>query len=173
MEQEIFKPISGYDGIYEVSNFGRIKSLSRKFSNNETFLVLHTGKKSGYVSVKLSKNGIATTTSVHILVATYFVDNPFNLLEVNHLDFDRSNNMADNLQWLTHAANLKYSYDNGNRIGDRGEKSPRATLKNETVLKIRELYLTGEYTQKQLADKFGQKRNNIAKIISRKRWSHI
>ncbi len=167
MEEEIFKPIKGFEGLYEVSNFGRIKSLIsciylKSFNSGDS-----------YRSVGLRKEGVKHTTLVHTLVGKHFISNPNNLPELNHLDFDRANNRADNLEWVTHGDNIRYSYINGNRIGAKGEDNPKAKHTNESVLKIRELYKTGNYTQNELASMFNDKRNNIAKIILRERWSHI
>jgi NUMOD4 motif-containing protein len=175
MKLEIFKPINGYEGLYEVSNFGRIKSLAKRWSNGykeETIMSLTENKKN-YITVRLSKDGIKETFYVHILVAKHFIKNPNKLPEVNHKDFIRSNNMVDNLEWKTKIGNIKYSVIAGRIRGWRGENSPRANHTNERVLKIRELYESGSYTQNQLADMFNVKRHNISKIILRQRWAHI
>lgn len=173
--EEIFKPIKRYELLYEISNLGRIKSLAKKWSNgykDETFLSLKPSK-SGYVTVRLNKDGIKESFSLHFLVASHFIENPNNLKEVNHKDHIRHNNVFGNLQWVTHADNIRYGYLDGFVTGARGEKSPVAKLSNEKVLEIRSLYKSGKYTQQDLANLFNQKRNNIAKIINNKRWTHI
>lgn len=175
-ELEIFKPIKGYESLYEVSNLGRIKSLPklRIGKRNSEELFLKTWKCTGdYISVGLRLKGVKKTHSVHVLVAKHFVDNPDNLPEVNHKDFDRSNNVESNLEWGTRLYNIQYSAKAGRITGWTGEESPRAKHTNESVLKIRELYASGMYTQDHLAEKFGVPRHNISKIVLRQRWAHI
>ena len=116
MEEE-WKPAKNYEGLYEVSNEGRVKRVERRLtcSNGtvyhlkEKVLSSKPNKYSGYVSVNLSKNGIKTTHSVHRLVAEVFVDNPHNNNVVNHIDENRANNNAENLEWLTHGQNLAHN----------------------------------------------------------------
>lgn len=131
--------------------------------------------KSGdnYRAVGLRKNGIKKTHLIHILVACYFIPNPNNFPEVDHKDFDRSNNNWCNLRWTTHDDNIKHSAKVGRMPGAKGEKSPTAKHTNESVSKIRELYASGKYTQNEIAAMFGVKRHNISKIILRQRWAHI
>lgn len=176
MEQEIWKPIKNYEELYEVSSFGRIKSLAKKWSNgskDETLMKLSPTCKGGYVSVGLRKNGVKKTHSVHVLVGRHYVDNPYNLPEINHKDFDRTNNKADNLEWSTHGDNIRYSYKQGNRTGARGESSPVAKHTAANVLEIRRLYEEGGYSFKKLADLYNSKPTTISAIIGRKSWAHI
>lgn len=175
MEQELWKAIRGYEGYYEISNLGRIKSLDKYRIGGSGGIVYLKPFKSGddYRAVGLRKNGVKTTHLVHILVATYFIPNPDRLPEVDHKDFDRSNNRHDNLRWSTHDDNIKHSSKEGRMSGAKGEKSPRAKHTNEDVLKIRELYASGNYTQDEIASMFGVKRHNVAKIVLRQRWAHI
>lgn len=117
---EKWKDIIGYEGLYQVSNYGNIKSLSfgpKNININRPERLLHISYSSiGYAHVQLYKNGKAKTMNVHRLVATAFVDNPFNKPEINHIDANRSNNHADNLEWVTHSENLRHAVKLGNRI---------------------------------------------------------
>ena len=103
--QEIWKDIHDYEGLYQVSNMGNVKSLSpnlkhRKGKPNE--LIMHkTMSSTGYMHVQLYKNHKAITKLVHILVATAFIDNPENKPEVNHIDGNKRNNAIENLEWVT------------------------------------------------------------------------
>lgn len=102
MTNEIWLPISGYEGLYEVSNFGRIRSLFRYKK------VLHPSNTNGYATVELWKDKVRKRIGVHRLVALAFVSNPNGKPFVNHKDETRNNNNADNLEWVTHIENCRY-----------------------------------------------------------------
>lgn len=107
--QEEWRPIAGYEGYYEVSNLGRVRSIDRKDARGHNWngKILKQGhtKKDGYLQVRLTKNGKHRSFRVHRLVATAFVPNPNNLTEVSHLDESRDNNAAYNLVWADHISN--------------------------------------------------------------------
>ena len=99
--QEIWKDIANYEGRYQVSNLGRVKTQSgiiRRTKRNNR----------GYVQISLSKNGHDSYFLLHRLVAQSFISNPNNFPQVNHKDEDKSNNMAENLEWCTNAYNRHY-----------------------------------------------------------------
>lgn len=104
--QEQFKTIKGYEGLYDVSNFGRVKSLARKWIKKTFFLklCLDTG---GYLFANLSKNGKHEKPKIHTLVYDHFGKGKRNgrILTVDHWDNDKLNNRIDNLQLLTHRKN--------------------------------------------------------------------
>lgn len=114
---EIWKDIDGYEGKYQVSNLGRVKSLQRwsgtKFYNREYILNNYVNKKNGYVYVYLTKNNKSKNIRLHRLVAQAFIPNPNNYLYINHKDCDRTNNNVENLEWCTASYNVKYSFTNG------------------------------------------------------------
>ena len=93
---EEWKDIEGYEGMYQISNLGRVKSLSRKYSPKE-YIKKQKTQANGYLSVTLWKNGIGQTLTVHRLVAKAFIPNPNNLSQVNHLVVNKTNNIVDNL----------------------------------------------------------------------------
>jgi hypothetical protein len=172
---EIWTRIKDYEELYEVSSFGRIKSLKKRWSNgykDETIMSLFKMPKD-YLGIKLRNEGVKKGFTAHRLVALHFIPNPENLPEVNHKDFDPSNNVFLNLEWGTRLYNIQYSAKAGRITGWTGEKSPRAKHTNESILKIRELYASGQYTQDEIASMFGVKRHNISKIVLRQRWAHI
>lgn len=108
MEKEIWKPVVGYEGLYEVSNIGRVKGINT-YSHKEPIILSQCKRKDGYLSVRLSKNNISKSKTVHRLVAMAFIPNPDNLEMVNHKDENKANNKVDNLEWCTRAYNQKYS----------------------------------------------------------------
>lgn len=114
--EEVWKPIEGYEGRYEVSNLGRVKSLSRTIINTgrilkEKYNCLHL-KRGGYHSVLLSKDGIKKTVQLHQLVARAFIENKKNHKAVNHIDGNKLNNRVDNLEWVSYRENSCHYYNN-------------------------------------------------------------
>ena len=105
--------IYGYERLYQVSDMGRIKSLVRPNRLTEKVLKPTTQSK-GYLMVRLSfGNSIITGYSIHRLVAEHFIPNPLNLPEVNHLDFNKTNNCKTNLEWVTHISNVDHNTKRG------------------------------------------------------------
>ena len=115
MNNEVWKPIKGYENKYEVSNLGRIKSLKRiikadfHFGNTRTYKerILKVGNVRGYQQVNLL-DGNSKHKYVHRLVAETFIPNPKGLSEVNHKDENKSNNCVSNLEWMSKIDNLHY-----------------------------------------------------------------
>lgn len=106
MEKEIWKDICGYEGRYAISNYGRVKSFVRK-TKNDGILSLHSTRE-GYKLAQLYKCGKAKFILVHRLVAEAFIPNPNAFEFVNHIDEDKHNNSANNLEWCTKAYNTNY-----------------------------------------------------------------
>ena len=107
--EEIWKDIVGYEGLYVVSNLGRVKSIRYK---NSRILKPHLNER-GYLVVGLSKNGKAKIYKVHRLVMISFVGYLEGKDQVNHIDGNKTNNRLDNLEWCTQSENLRHAYDNG------------------------------------------------------------
>ena len=99
---EIWKDITGFEGLYQVSNLGRVKSLPRKNHPNETIRKIATDKK-GYSRVNLIKDGKNHTKKVHRLVAEAFIPNPENKPSVDHINCNKSDNRVSNLRWYTYS----------------------------------------------------------------------
>jgi hypothetical protein len=105
---EIWKPIKNYEGLYEVSNLGRVKSLPKgKFSRKSEMIL--TLRKHPYKCVNLCKDGKVSTKTVHRLVAEAFIANPYNKPVINHIDCNPSNNNVSNLEWVTELENQMHS----------------------------------------------------------------
>lgn len=180
MSQEIWKPVAGFEGYYEVSCLGRIKSLARLIARTsrlgnvhhrvqaERILALgpHT---SGYRCAHLYKEGDRRATLLHIVVAEAFLGpKPSPDMEVRHLDGDKDNCAAANLAWGTHQENVDDQVGHGTRRV--GEKHVGAKLTVESVRAIRQR--AGE-PQQELADEFGCTFSNISAIQLRKSWRHV
>lgn len=114
---EIWKNIPNYEGLYQVSNYGNIKSLTRWDVNLREFvpsekIITPTDNGNGYLIISLRKNRIRKNFYVHRLVAENFIENPNNKKYVNHLDYNRKNNNYLNLEWCTQKENVLYSINN-------------------------------------------------------------
>ena len=116
---EIWKNIEGYEGYYQISNLGQIRSLDRKLWNGQAFH-LRKGKilksfirKNGYKNVVLSKNSQLKNFMIHRLVAEIFISNPKNKKDVNHLNGIKIDNRVDNLEWCTRSENQIHAYNTG------------------------------------------------------------
>lgn len=117
---EEWRPISGYEGEYDVSNYGRVRSRGfiQEAVNGRRILMkprLLTQQKTkdGYMRIEISKQGRQKKFAVHRLVANAFIPNPENKPQVNHIDSDRANNKAENLEWVTASENSIHGYKYG------------------------------------------------------------
>ncbi len=133
--QEIWKDIPGYEGLYQVSNMGRVLSLPRykkkKHKYQTHYNIRKQRIKNGYWCVNLSKQNKVKWIGVHRLVALAFLPNPDDLPFVNHKDESRTNNSVENLEWCTHEYNCSYG-----TARERQRKSRAANPNDRTVRKL-------------------------------------
>lgn len=117
---EMWKNLSGYEGLYQVSSLGRVRSLDRIITDSHCSRLMkgkflkattHNGKHP-YKYVSLSKKGHIEKAFIHQLVAKTFIPNPKEKPQVNHIDGDPTNNILTNLEWVTNAENTQHAYDN-------------------------------------------------------------
>lgn len=132
---EEWKPVVGFDGLYQVSNLGRVKSLNYNKTGEER-LMTPSVYSNGYLRVKLAKNKVRKLYLVHRLVAMAFIPNPYNLPCINHKDENPSNNCVENLEWCTQQYNLTY--------GTRIEKVTKKTRNDKRSKQIAQYSLDGE-----------------------------
>ena len=119
---EEWRDIKGYEGLYQVSNSGKVKSLKDNYGRPRIKILKLKKRKDGYIQITLHKNGERKTFRVHQLVAKAFIPNPDNLPEVNHKDKIRTNNRVDNLEWCTRKYNNNYGARTEKFIESRGTK---------------------------------------------------
>lgn len=158
--------IEGYDVRYQISNFGRVKSIARYSDQghwlNERIMKQYDNKK-GYKYIDLYVNYSKPNCPkkriyIHRLVAEYFVDNPYDLPEVDHIDTNRSNNVYTNLRWCTHLENYQNETTKSNQKKSHAFQQIKiAVYKNNELLHIFESYQDLDY--------------NSEKIIGEKLWS--
>lgn len=165
--KEIWKEVFDYEGLYWVSNKGRVKS-KRKLRKIST-------KKDGYLYVSLSKKGIVKTFLVHRLVAITFIQKTHKKTEVNHIDGDKTNNHVSNLEWVTSSENTKHAYMIGLQKSHhvKGEKNHFNKLKKTEVINIKKEILNGSKKLKQIAFEYNVSPSIISDIKRGKRWAWL
>lgn len=126
--KEVWRDIKGYEGVYQVSNLGRVKRmpLGKQWPYRKTHNNIRKPKltKQGYLSVNLSKNNKVKCYFIHRLVAEAFIPNPYNYPVVNHLDENPLNNIVDNLEWCTHYHNCMYGHAREKQKASRWMNDP-------------------------------------------------
>lgn len=166
--QEIWRPIKNYYGKYEVSNFGRVRSLHYNNSNKTKVLAQKTNH-GGYCQVSLCSKGKVKFYSVHRLVAEAFLKDFSDDKQVNHIDCDKTNNHLTNLEMCTAKENMDHAVRNGLLRTYRGENHPQSKLTNEQVKEIK----TSPLPNIKLAKKFGVHRSLISMIRAGKVWKSV
>lgn len=177
MDEEIWKAVVGYEGFYDVSNLGRVKSLFRMVPWNGTMRpirerIMVGGNQNAYRSVLLRKDNAFKTFSFHRIVATAFIPNPLNLPMVNHKDGNKLNNRLENLEWVTLKQNAEHASKSGLMNSMNGETNPKAKLSENDVQTIRQEFSIGACRQ-ELASRYSVSRTCIRSITTRKTWRHI
>lgn len=136
---EKWKEIKGYEGRYEVSSLGNVRSISHFDKNGHYYkgrIRKLTRGKQGYMRVRLSLDDSTVTMSVHRLVAAAFIDNPNGYNVVNHLDNNTSNNNFNNLEWVTYKGNMQYAAKQGRMHGcTRNLKKAQESNKIKVIAK--------------------------------------
>lgn len=125
-ENEIWKDIEGYEGLYQISSLGQVKSLKDKYGNSREKILKQD--KNVYLQITLYKNGKKKTFLVHRLVAITFIDNPNNLPMVNHKDENKENNCVDNLEWCNARYNLTYGTAIQRRVANTDWKALKTKI---------------------------------------------
>jgi hypothetical protein len=167
---EEWRPVVGYEGIYEVSNLGRVKRI-RTATCTQAGLILRTNPQwHGYHLVSLYLSGVQKVISVHRVVARVFHGPCSDGHEVNHIDGDKANNAASNLEYITRAQNLAHADQMG--LTRRGVLNGKAKLTDDDIRLIRSAPTT-HGMQSILARRYGVRQGVIWNIINRKAWKHV
>ena len=160
MPDEIWKDIKDYEGLYQISNYGNVKSLPKERRNRrgvyiqkEKLLSL-TNTSTGYKKVELVKDGKRKGFKVHRLVAQAFIPNPDEKPQVNHIDGDKTNNYVDNLEWATASENSIHAYNTGLN------SNKKELNENEIV----SMYMNGT-TKEDIAKQYGVSNAVIKRIL--------
>jgi hypothetical protein len=162
------KEIPGFPN-YFVSNEGKVFSDA----SGKWIILKPDVNWAGYHRIALHKKGIIHRKAVHRLVAELFIPNPMGYKEVNHLNFDKGDNRAVNLEWTSRIINQRYSIAAGRRDHVIGEGHYKAKLTKMEVRKIRDLYIPRIYPAIKIAKQFNVSRRLISDIINYKIWKSI
>lgn len=181
MTKEIWKDIKDYEGLYQVSNLGRVKRLARSFimkngmrrTYKEKILSNKGLDKDGYVLRILSKDNKPKTFKMHRLVAQAFIPNQEELPEVNHKNGIKNDNRVENLEWISTSQNQKHSIKVlGNKVL-KGEEVGNSKLTEELVLELRYLKATTNVTYTELQNIYGINRSTIHLAVTGRNWKHL
>lgn len=166
--QEIWKDITDYEELYQVSNLGRVKTLKREIIRSKPYLskriapekIIYIKPLNDYLGVTLYKDGKRKSFLVHRLVAKAFIPNPNNLPQVNHKDENKYNNCVSNLEWCTNDYNLNY--------GTGRERFLSLIMKPVCKFSLDGVFLEKYSSQTEAAIKNGVSQANISKCCNGK-----
>lgn len=183
--EEIWKWVNDFEGLYEVSNLGNVRSVDRTdtFCNSRKGTIVSRTKKGKnlkpifdgkgfYLQVSLSKNGISKRYLIHRIVAKAFIPNPENLPEVNHKDECKTNNSVENLEWCTHKYNNNYG---SKKNQTRGTKNPQNKFTEEMIRDIKKNYIPYDenFGAKAFQKKYGISLTHVCAIAKGRRWGYL
>jgi hypothetical protein len=177
-QSEQWRPVVGYEGLYEVSDLGRVRSVDRwvrsTFGSKQLRrgIVLTPNTSGPYPTHKLSGDGRQKTHRVHRLVLEAFVGPRPEGMEARHFpDHSHANNRLDNLSWGTKKQNAADKEVQGQ--SQKGEMGNNAKLRDADIIHIRKPYASGKTSQEKLAARYGVSQAQIWRIVRRTRWAHI
>lgn len=170
ISQEEWRPVKDFPNT-QVSNFGRVRSLFRGQQKIRRTRI----NANGYEVLGLQRGEHKVSKKVHILVAEAFIGIRPKGADVNHIDGAKTNNYADNLEYISRSENLKHAFRLGlatTPFGKRGEASLQSLLTDEIVLDIRERHANGT-KRSEIAAKYGISYYTVWDITTRRSWTHI
>ena len=186
IKNEVWRPIPKFEGYYEASNMGRIKSLDRTIEkpDKKTGKINYMTRKGKifkirfkqnrrYMVIRLCKYGYILNAPVHRVIAMTFIPNPDNKPQVNHINGIKTDNRVENLNWVNNSENVLHAIDSGLMKYAVGENHGSALFTEEDVLKIRELHASKKYNMVEIGKMFNTNNSRIYEIVSRKTWKHI
>jgi len=177
----MWKSVKGYATLYEVNEFGQVRSLKqwnghKYIKRGSPYILKQSNTATGYKKVELTKDGKKKSFKVHRLVAEAFIDNPYHKPNINHKDGNKRNNCVDNLEYVTPSENMSHAIEHSlNRVpkpDNRGERHGMSKLSNAQVLEIKNDLIAGEPV-KEIAQKYNVSKSTIHDIKSGRTWLSI
>jgi len=192
MENEIWKDINGYEGLYQISSLGRVKSFAKVKTGKRPSRGYYCGREiymsicdngRGYMFVSIRCGSKKKNKYIHRLLAQHFIPNPQNKPQVNHINGIKSDNRIENLEWVTERENAIHAFKNGylhqlpkmQKLASeatRGEQNTRSILKDIDIPIIFKMNKAG-HIQSSIAKHFGVCRATIGYVLNRKTWNHV
>ena len=166
--KEEWKDVKGYEGLYQVSNLGEVKS----FLKGGCIRKQRTTRQ-GYKEVTLNDKGRKQTLKVHRLVAIAFIENPLRKKEVNHINCIKDDNKLSNLEWCTPKENSKHAINNGLLNSRNGVLNGNCKLTEDDVLKIKHIIKLNIFTQLEIGEMFNVSQGTISAIKNNRVWSGL
>lgn len=170
MEQ--WRDVKGYEGIYQVSDMGRVKSVERISAQNHLLrerIRKPETDRDGYQIVNLCKDGKVKLHKVHRLVGEAFLDNEQGFPQINHINGVKDDNRVENLEWISASGNVKHAFDSGlkqpRRIAYYGERNPHCKVTDAQCEEIREIKRDKGYSNRRIADMFNIGTSQINRIL--------
>lgn len=171
--QEEWRDVVGFEGYYVVSNLGRIMRVKRGKNGHPPGTIRKPSpNRNGYLQTTLSKDGVARTVRVHVVVAEAFIGARPPGREVNHKNGNKADNRVENLEWVTESENVKHTYRELGRVGTRGSRDGMAKLTEADIPVIRELLASG-MSQRKIAQRYGVSSVTICFISTGECWSRV
>lgn len=169
---ENWLPIKDYEGLYEVSDQGRVRRIKDEDNTWNGRIIAGGSDQDGYRVLLLYKNGKRRMFKAHRLVAIAFVPNPTNAPQVNHKNAIKNDNRADNLEWTSCKENINHAVNLGLWNPSRGSARPNAKLHEKDIPVIRQLRLSGQKS-KDIAVQFGVSPATIDDAVARRTWAWL
>jgi hypothetical protein len=177
---EIWLDIQDFEGVYQISNYGRVKSLERLIiqKDGKTKLIkeniLKGGiDKDGYIMVTLCHSNKQYTKYIHKLVAKHFIENVDNFIQVNHKNGNKKDNIYTNLEWCDASYNIRHALRTGLLIPLKGEEKCNHIITENDVIEIRKMWKHLNIKQREIANIYNITPKHVWKIIHNHIWKHI
>lgn len=179
-ETEEWRDIKGYEGYYQVSNMGRVKSLERKIKRSrcgdatiKSKILKLWDTKDYYPYAHLCVCNKRKLIKIHRVIAETFIPNPENKPCINHINGKKNDNRVENLEWCTYSENNFHAFRMGLNNNAKGEMSVNSKLKDDDIIEIKRLYFIEKKSLLEVSLKYGVCKGTIDEIIRCRNWKQI
>ena len=186
LKGEVWKPVVGWEGLYSVSNLGRVRRERREVIHRnqvEDFRMVYPEKilkgncdSKGYPQVRLNGKHFGKkhrVARIHRLVAESFIPNPLRKPHVNHMNSNKLDPRPENLEWCTASENLKHAYESGAKKVKLGENCPNNKYDRDLVSRIYMEAKARTMSQEKIGEKYGVPQITVSNILTKKTWGHV